>query len=205
VEVPGNSLTGHAELTGDLDWSQARNVTDHEILSTLVDWKSAQYRRINSPNIFRYAWIRDLLDKLLDYDTDDFSHSLSILYAGDTVASMHFGIRSRTMLHGWFPSYNVHLAPYSPGMLHWIETIKTADSIGINRIDLGKGTEPFKRRLMTGATKVAEGTVDSRASVMAVRRAWWHTRDRFRNSPAATHARLPVQMLHRVKHWLDVR
>jgi CelD/BcsL family acetyltransferase involved in cellulose biosynthesis len=181
------------------------NAADPEFVSTLIDWKSAQFRRMNTPDIFEYAWVSDLLEKLLVHESNDFSHFLSVLYAGDTVASIHFGMRSGALLHGWFPAYNVELARYSPGMLHWLETIKAARSIGIQRIDLGKGREAYKRRLMTGATKIAEGAVDVKASAAAVRRAWWHTRERLRNSPLATHVGIPARIAHRMKHWLGAR
>lgn len=178
---------------------------DPELLSTLVAWKTAQYQRTNVANVFGYAWVRDLLDKLLEYDSIDFSPEVSALYAGNTVASIHYGMRSRTLLHGWFPAYNVALARYSPGMLHWIETIRAANSTGIHRIDLAAGREGYKQRLVTGATKIAQGTVDPRAGTRAVRRAWWTARDHFRGSQLAAAGRAPAEIMFRVKHWLDAR
>ena len=135
----------------------------------------------------------------------DFSPVVSALYAGDTIASIHYGMRSRTLLHGWFPAYNVALARYSPGMLHWIETIKAAKSTGIHRIDLAAGHERYKQRLVTGATKIAQGTVDVRASTRAIRRTWWTAHDQLRGSQLATTGRAPAEVLFRVRHWLDAR
>jgi CelD/BcsL family acetyltransferase involved in cellulose biosynthesis len=178
---------------------------DPELLSTLVAWKTAQYRRTNVANVFGYAWVRDLLDKLMEYDSLDFSPAVSALYAGDTIASIHYGMRSRTLLHGWFPAYNVALARYSPGMLHWLETIRSAKSAGIHRIDLAAGRESYKQRLVTGATQTAQGTVDVRASTRAVRRAWWTARDHFRGSQLAAAGSVPAEIMFRVRHWLDAR
>jgi CelD/BcsL family acetyltransferase involved in cellulose biosynthesis len=178
---------------------------DPQFVSKLIAWKSAKFHRMNTPNIFEYAWVRKLLENILAHESNEFSHFLSVLYAGDTIASIHFGIRSGTLLHGWFPAYNVELARYSPGILHWLETIKAARSIGIRRIDLGKGREAYKHRLATGATKIAEGAVDVKASAAAVRRAWWHTRECIRSSPLATHVDVPTRILYRMKHWLGAR
>jgi CelD/BcsL family acetyltransferase involved in cellulose biosynthesis len=176
---------------------------DPKLLSTLMAWKSAQYGRMKVADVFGYAWTRELLHKLLEYDGADFSPIVSALYAGDTIASIHYGLRSRNLLHGWFPAYNLELARYSPGILHWIETIGAAKSAGIDRIDFGEGSESFKRRLKTGTTRVAKGVVDARASAQAVRRAWWGVRDRVRDSSLSRSARGPIRVAFRIKHWLD--
>jgi CelD/BcsL family acetyltransferase involved in cellulose biosynthesis len=175
---------------------------DRNLLATLIEWKSAQYRRMKVANVFRHQWVRDLLEKLLQSHSEDFAAVLSALYAGDTIASIHFGMRSRAVLHGWFPAYNVELARYSPGMLHWQETIKAAPAMGIKRIDLGEGRESFKHRLMTGAIKVAHGTVDVRAGTQAIRRAWWSARDRIRDSRLTSSARVPAKAAMQLKYWL---
>jgi CelD/BcsL family acetyltransferase involved in cellulose biosynthesis len=181
------------------------NVADPALIATLIEWKSAQYRRTKMPNILSYAWARELLEMLPTYRNDDFAPAISVVYAGNTIASVRFDLRSRSLLHGWFATYNVELARYSPGLLHWMETIRTARSSGIERIDLGKGREAYKRRLMTGSTKVAEGSVDLRESLTAVRRAWWTTRDQIGKSPLAESVRTPAQIVLRVKHWLEAR
>src|SRR6185369_1676376 len=134
------------------------HLPDRRIVETLFRWKSEQYDRTGVPDIFECQWIRDLLDNILKHNSEDFGAVVSVLYAGDTLAAIHLGMRSRGVLHTWFPAYNIELGRYSPGTLQWIETIKSAGSWGIRHIDLGKGEEPYKRRLMTGATRVAEGT-----------------------------------------------
>jgi len=179
------------------------HVPDRALLSTLFGWKSDQYRRTNVPNVFGRSWVRKLLEKLLEFDGDDFASVLSVMHAGDSVAAINFGMRSRQILHSWFPVYNVELSRYSPGYLHWIEILKAAESHGIQRIDLGKGGEPFKRRLMSGATTVAEGTVDLRPSATMLRRAWRITRSRIQASALHTSAKVPMRFARRVQHWLS--
>jgi CelD/BcsL family acetyltransferase involved in cellulose biosynthesis len=176
---------------------------DPQLVSTLVAWKAAQYRRMNVANIFETTWVRGLLDQLMEYGGTDFSPVVSALYAGDAIASIHYGMRSGAILHGWFPAYNVALARYSPGLLHWIEIVKASKSAGIGRIDLGAGREAYKLRLMTGSTKVAQGTIDSRASARAARRVWWSTRDRIRDSRLAPTARVPAKIVFRIQRWLN--
>jgi CelD/BcsL family acetyltransferase involved in cellulose biosynthesis len=181
------------------------HVDDDVVFSTLLTWKIEQYRQMNVPNIFDFPWARNLLVKVRQYNREDFSPVMSVLYAGGRLAAINLGIRSRAVLHCWFPAYNVEMARYSPGLLHWIETIKAAESLGIRRIDLGKGEERYKRRLMNGASQVAEGTVDLQPAAAAVRHAWRHTRARIRTSPWARPARASAQVIRHLRHWLQLR
>jgi CelD/BcsL family acetyltransferase involved in cellulose biosynthesis len=181
------------------------HVADPAILSTLLAWKSDHIRRKQVPNIFDYAWVRNLITKICEFNSLDFSAVMSVIYAGDKVAAIDFGMRSRSVLHSWFPTYNTELANYSPGFLCWIETIMAAESLGIRRIDFGKGSEPFKYRLMSGVTKVAEGTADVRQGAAMVRRACWSARDFVRASPLAAPARMMSQNVRRVRHWFDAK
>jgi CelD/BcsL family acetyltransferase involved in cellulose biosynthesis len=182
----------------DLDW-------DQNIFSTLVSWKSDQYRRTKLPNVFDFAWVRNLMDKISQYKSDDFSPALSVLYAGDTPAAITFGMRCRGVLHVWFPAYNVELAQRSPGLLHWIEMIKATEAAGIQRIDLGEGPEKYKERLSNGISRVAQGTVDVKPATNIVRRAWRSAGDHVRATPLAAPARASLRMIRQVRHWLDVR
>lgn len=181
------------------------HVADRMIVSTLVAWKSERIRQIRVPNVLSYTWVRKLIDKILDCHSHGFSAVLSALYAGGTLAAIEFGIRTGSVMHSWFPTYNIELAQYSPGFLCRMETMKAAESLGIRRIDFGKGSESFKYRLMSGAVKVAEGTADLRHGAATVRRAWWFARDLVRTSHLAAPARLFAQKVRRVRHWLDVR
>ena len=179
------------------------NGADRKLISTLIEWKSAQYRRSRIPNIFDFDWVHRLFDRILECHGEDFSCHVSAVYAGDEVAAIHFGMRSGAVLHLWFPAYNVELARYSPGYLHSIEWIKAAAADGIRRIDLGKGPEAYKRRIMSGAASVAEGAVDLRPSAVMIHRAWRATRERVRMSPLAAPIRTPARMVRRVRHWVE--
>jgi CelD/BcsL family acetyltransferase involved in cellulose biosynthesis len=183
-------------------WRYEENVADRTMITTLVKWKSDQYRRTRVPNIFGFDWVHDLFDRILDCRGEDFCPHLSIAYAGDTVAAIHFGLRSGAVLQHWFPVYNVELARYSPGFLHSLELFKSVAADGIRRIDLGKGREEYKRRIMSAADQVAVGRVDLRPASAMVRRAWWRTRERVRESRIAAPIRLPFRLARLAQHWV---
>lgn len=181
------------------------NIRDRAIIDTCIRWKSKQHEQSEADRIFRHQWVRDLLDKILDADGDDFAPALSVTYAGDQIAAVHFGMRCRNLLHAWFPTYNVELSEFSPGFLHWIETMKSSQSTGISRIDLGKGNEHYKTRFMSGAVTVQQGTVDLHSSTALARRAWRQTQASIKASPLYGPARLPARVLRRMRSWIELR
>ncbi|HVU88294.1 MAG TPA: GNAT family N-acetyltransferase [Pirellulales bacterium] len=181
------------------------DVTDRSIIATCFRWKVEQYLRTGTPNVFAYRWVLDLFDAILSLRNDNFSSMVSVLYAGSTIAAVNFCLRSRDILHAWFPAYNMDLARYSPGTLQWFEMIDALPKLGFRRIDLGKGPEQFKRRFMNGAVRVAEGTVDLRPMQLLFRRVWQRARDRIRDSRLYGPARTPAAFLYRLNHWLEHR
>jgi CelD/BcsL family acetyltransferase involved in cellulose biosynthesis len=178
---------------------------DCATMATCMTWKSDQYRRTNELDIFKFAWVRNLLGRILECVGDGFSPLVGVLYAGDTVAAINFGMRSRDVFHSWFPAYNFELAKFSPGFLHWIEAMKSARAHGIRRIDLSTGQEAFKTRFGSGASRVAEGAVDLRSTAALLRMTWQSACERLRSTTLGTTARVPAQMVRRFTHWLDLR
>jgi len=179
--------------------------TDRSILRTLIAWKTAQYYRTKTRNVFAQPWTVALLERLLEERSEALTGMLSVLYAGDSVASIHMGMMSHGVLHYWFPAYNVQLHRYSPGLIQLIRTAQEAEALGIRRIDLGRGPEAYKESLMTGATNVAEAAVDLRPLVRPARRFWFRTKNYVRHSRWQTPARLVVRNLRALARWAQPR
>jgi CelD/BcsL family acetyltransferase involved in cellulose biosynthesis len=91
---------------------------------------------------------------------EDFSGALSLLYAGDRMIAGHFGMRSDSVWHYWFPAYDAMLAKYSPGIVLLLKMIEHACEAGISTIDLGKGMSPYKKRFMNAQVDVSSGSVE---------------------------------------------
>ena len=181
------------------------NVHDRAIVETCIRWKSEQHEQSEADRIFHHSWVVELLYKILACEGEDFAPLLSVTYAGDQIAAVHFAMRSRNLFHGWFPTYNAALGEYSPGFLHWIETLKAAESLGISRVDLGKGEERYKRRFTSGMDRVLQGTVDLRSSMAVARRAWRQTQASIKASPLYGPARVPARVIRRVRSWIELR
>ncbi len=166
---------------------------DEDVFRLLLEWKTRQYARIGAVHHLAADWKVEVLRKVANTQGELFGGMLSALYAGDHLIAVHLGMVSSATLHGWFPAYNTAFARYSPGLIFWLRLAEAAEERGFQRIDFGKGDEPYKRVFCSRVTTLAEGAVDFRWLVPAIRRGWLEARERIRRSAL----RGPVQQLVR--------
>ena len=139
-------------------------------LERVFEWKSDQYRRTGQTDAFAVRWTGELLRRLMVIEACGFAGACSVLRAGDEIVAVHAGMRSRSVLHWWIPTYKPAYAAYSPGILLLLRIAAAARALGIQRIDLGKGDARYKGSLMTGAAPLREGFVELPSLVATVRR-----------------------------------
>lgn len=173
-------------------------VTDRRLFQTLLAWKRQQYARQQARDVFALPWTIPLLELIFTLRTPGLSGILSVLYAGEQIAALHLGMMAAGVLHYWFPAYCPDLGRYSPGLVQLLRTVQDAPTLGLRRIDLGKGDEPFKASFMTGYTSVGEGAVDLRPLMRPWRRLWVGTQHWVQHSALRTPARWVV---HRWRSW----
>jgi CelD/BcsL family acetyltransferase involved in cellulose biosynthesis len=142
---------------------------DEQVLRTLINWKIEQIEQMGVPNSLRLDWAIPLLHRILGNRSASFSGTLSALFAGEHLVAATFGMRSRTVLHGWLAAYNPDFRKYSPGNALLLQIAQEAESLGIQRIDMGRGPETYKRSFASGAVLVGRGSVDRRPVTAAVR------------------------------------
>ena len=155
---------------------------DPHLFNTVIQWKRDKCRRTRSLDYLGLPWTRDLLSRIAGYQSADFSGMLSAVYAGEHLVAAHLGMRSRRVLHGWFPVYNLEFEKYSPGMILWVLLAQRAAELGIQQIDLGLGDERFKQSLKTGDIGLASGAVERHKAIGAIRKGWWRTERLIRQS-----------------------
>lgn len=180
-------------------------VGDVAVLRTLLHWKSEQYRRSKGVDILGFRWIVQLLERIHATKNVGFAGVLSALYAGERIAAAHLGMRSQHVWHYWFPSYDRQFAKYSPGLILLTRMAEIAPSLGIRTIDLGKGDQDYKRRLMSRAVPLAAGRVEVSPLISALRRARLWGRKSVLGTPLEGAARIPARLLRRAGHWLRFR
>jgi CelD/BcsL family acetyltransferase involved in cellulose biosynthesis len=128
-------------------------------LRTLMEWKSAQYRRTGRRDRFAQEWITRLVGQLARTRAPECSGTLSVLYAGERPVAAHFGLRSSSVLACWFPAYDPEFAKFSPGLVLHLRMAEAAAADGIGMLDLGRGAAEYKDALKTGELPVYEGAV----------------------------------------------
>jgi CelD/BcsL family acetyltransferase involved in cellulose biosynthesis len=133
---------------------------DARLLRRLMEWKSAQYIRTGQRDIFSLDWVRGLVERIHVTEDRAFAGCLSLLYAGDMLVAAHFGMRTQSVWHYWFPGYDKRFGKYSPGLLLLLKMAEQAPIIGIKTIELGKGMSLYKERLMNGRTVLCRGAVE---------------------------------------------
>nr|WP_237519095.1 GNAT family N-acetyltransferase [Streptomyces sp. SID5910] len=127
-------------------------------LRTLMEWKSAQYRRTGRRDRFAQEWITRLVGRLAETRAPQCTGTLSVLYAGGRPVAAHFGLRSASVLACWFPAYDPEVAKFSPGLVLHLRMAEAAAAEGIGLLDMGRGAAEYKDSLKTGELPVYEGT-----------------------------------------------
>lgn len=168
--------------------------TDEAAMNLLRSWKSQQYRNSDITDVFSFPWINALLNRIWSHANQEFQGILSVVKAGERIVSLHFGIRSRDVLHMWFPVYDTSLKKYSPGMIHILELARHAPDNGINRIDMGRVTH-YKSRVATDYVDTAEGAVELRPFAKLLNAGYDRTFEWLRHSPLRSLAKIPGRML----------
>jgi CelD/BcsL family acetyltransferase involved in cellulose biosynthesis len=179
---------GRASRTGKDNMSQARrraakaeraigpvrftaDTVDDGALARVIALKRAQYAATGGRDYFDRPDRVDLMSRLLHTRGTDFAGILSTLHIGDELVAAHFGIRSDHVLHWWFPVYDPAFAQLSPGWMLLRELVAASPTLGIRRIDLGRGDDEYKRRAKTGEVQVCQGVLTRSGTRRILRRA----------------------------------
>lgn len=171
--------------------------SDPAALAWLVERKREQYAATGARDHFAEPRHRDLLTLLLDTRGPGCAGMLSTLRMGDHLVAAHFGIRSQHVLHWWFPVYDPAFAAYAPGWIMLRELALTAPQVGLERIDLGRGDDEYKRRARTGEVEVAAGAVTDSSLTRLRRRAGNATLVAAKSTPFAPFLRRVVRARRR--------
>jgi CelD/BcsL family acetyltransferase involved in cellulose biosynthesis len=135
---------------------------DPRLLHRLIAWKRAQYalpRWGGALDPLARPWAVALLERVQATQAPGFAGMLSTLWAGETLVAAHLGLRSRSLLHWWFPAHDPAQAKLAPGRILLQEAIRHAAQAGLAGIDLGAGEEGYKRRFADAEVSLVAGTI----------------------------------------------
>lgn len=172
---------------------------DPQSLRLVIAWKSEKYRRTGVPDAFAHRWTVDLLERIHATQTGAFAGMLSTLSVNGDVVAAHMGMRSASVLHWWFPVYNMAYAKFSPGLILLLEACRHAAEIGVRTIELGAGGEAFKVLVANGGVQVASGFVGSASLPLWHRQLRYGTENLAGRLPIGPAARWPGRLFRRIE------
>lgn len=141
-----------------------------EAWTAFVAWKTAALKALNARPFDEIPWLNRAMNAFRRHREPGFAAPVTALYAGDTLAAVHFGLRTDAVWHWWFPTYNPELAAYSPGMVMLLELAREAARAGVTAIDLGRGEARYKTAFANSATPICEGSIAAGARPSALTR-----------------------------------
>ncbi|VAX41605.1 hypothetical protein MNBD_PLANCTO02-1130 [hydrothermal vent metagenome] len=168
---------------------------------SLIEWKSEQHQRTGVLQVMKVEWVTALLDLLRQTEFHGFKGQFSTLHAGDNLVAVHLGLRNESILHIWFPAYNVQFEKYSPGLVLLLEMAKQSAEEKLKRVDLGRGEERYKINFKTDNLQIAEGIVDTRPLSPQLRKGWFNIKRWIRTSPYRKQLEIPLKASRKLRQW----
>lgn len=172
-----------------------------EALQALIAAKRDQYRRTHALDVFSVPWTLNAIDTLFERTDPALRGLLSTLEIDGQLAAAHFGMRSQTVLHYWFPVFWPDHAKLGPGLTLFLDMARTLASDGITAIHLGPGEYDFKRRLSNAGFGVVTGQISQPSLTTSLVAAGVNI-DRFaRSLPLGRFASWPGRAIRRLDKW----
>ncbi len=172
---------------------------ESSVMESLISWKQLQLQKQTSYDVFQSSWMRPLMHNVIANRGESFAGQLSTLYAGSELLAVHLGLQSYDVLASWIPTFNPDYARYSPGVILHLELARHAAEAGVVRIELGRGDNPMKSALASGAYPVAIGSVDRPGIRRALNTSWYFARDFVHATPLRG---APLNVFRRIRNFL---
>ena len=171
----------------------------------LFDWKRAQLKATSQTDIFDTGWTMKLMRELFTQRDPDFGGVLFTLYIGETLAAVHFHLRSRRTIHAWMIAHDAALERYSPGLILFQKIARWMDDTPFSTLDLGAGDYRFKQQLSNRHVSVAHGFVGRPSPLSLLRQAEYGLRDAAERLPLGQFSELPGKAMRRMDQWRGLR
>src|SRR5262249_46511156 len=136
------------------------HVSEIDLLHFIMRKKSEQFKRTGVADLFAKEWIRRTVETVFHTQTTNFGGMLSVLYAGSEMAAALMSIRSSEVCHAWFLGFEDQFASYSPGIILYLKFAEYGGGLGFRYLDIGKGDQQHKKRLMNGSIPLGSGSVE---------------------------------------------
>lgn len=178
-----------------------------DVLPALVRWKMDQYERTNALNPMKHDWVMQFLRRLCHTSNEHFSGVLSTLRLDGEIVAAHLGMRTRTVMHHWFPAHDIaHRAvKQSPGLVLMALMMESLAGDGIARIDLGKGIYSYKQSFANTQSRVLEGSYGRPAALSKLAKCFRRASRWIRQTAETAGLHAPVKWYRQFRNWAVMR
>ena len=142
--------------------------TDQAIFDQLIAWKKQKFTETGKYDVLSAEWTMELLTQLWQRQNKGLKCDMQALYFGDRLAAIDLGLSDGHTFHSWIVAYDGELHSYAPGIQLLEGLIDEAQSLGYQRIDLGVGTDGYKRHYATETVKAGTGFIAAQGSAAAL-------------------------------------
>jgi len=142
--------------------------TDQEIFDQLIDWKKQKFSETGKYDVLSADWTMKLLETLWSRQNEGLCCDMHALYFGDRLAAIDLGLSDGNTFHSWIVAYDGELHSYAPGIQLLEALVDASENIGYSQIDLGAGTDGYKRHYASEDVKVIGGFIAAQGSAAAL-------------------------------------
>jgi len=132
---------------------------DRDIFDQLIAWKKQKFSETGKYDVLSADWTMQLLETLWSRQDAGLRCDMHALYFGDRLAAVDLGLCDGKTFHSWIVAYDGDLHSYAPGIQLLEGLIDAAQDLAYSRIDLGAGTDGYKRHYASENVKLSGGFI----------------------------------------------
>ena len=138
------------------------------VFDQLIAWKKQKFAETGKYDVLSADWTLELLSKLWQRNNGGLKCDMQALYFGNRLAAIDLGLSDGQTFHSWIVAYDGELHSYAPGIQLLEGLLDATDTLGYTRIDLGVGTDGYKRHYATEPVKAGTGFIAAQGSAAAL-------------------------------------
>ncbi|WP_026942395.1 GNAT family N-acetyltransferase [Hellea balneolensis] len=141
---------------------------DQAVFKQLISWKKQKFAETGKYDVLSADWTMELLERLWKRPDETLRCDMQALYFGERLAAIDLGLSDGATFHSWIVAYDGELHSYAPGIQLLEGLIDASESLGYKRIDLGVGTDGYKRHYATDPVKTGSGFIAAQGPAAAL-------------------------------------
>lgn len=137
--------------------TQSRDVDAYQ---ALMGWKREKFDETGKFDVLANDGTAGILRDLWERGpTAPLRADMHVLYFGDKIAACDLGLTDGHVFHSWIVGYDPDVQSFAPGIQLLEAVIDVVPDLGYSVIDLGPGTDGYKRQYATHSRRIASGVV----------------------------------------------